>query len=173
MLTTVTCSRGKADAAAEGLAGGSAGGATTIGDDDNGDSDDKPTSTSSSRVQPPPTEGVLALDCPDLTDTIQALKLGDTTYKFRVTCGVNHAKGGGAEDMIVIPAYSFNDCITACASFNELGGIDKTCVMAHFNANIMTETGGNCWLKSKVGDIQVNENDKTKNLQVEAELLDD
>lgn len=74
---------------------------------------------------------------------------------------------------MILPAYSLDDCITACASFNNVGVIDKTCLMVHFNAHIGATAGGNCWLKSKVGKPEVNNNPDSKDLMVEAELLDD
>ena len=98
--------------------------------------------------------------------------MGGEKHFFRATCGVNHPQGKGSIDITALRAYSFDDCLKACVSFNKSGNVENTtCVLAHFNAHVGTD-GGNCWLKSKIGSVVVNDNESTKNLQVEGELLD-
>lgn len=99
----------------------------------------------------------MELDCPDLTDTTHRITVGKTTSIFKATCGVNHSAGRGAKDITRFPAYSFDDCMTACVAFNVEDSVaNTTCVLVHFNANVslIATRGGNCWLKSKVGTFE-------------------
>ncbi|KAL2113982.1 hypothetical protein VUR80DRAFT_1278 [Thermomyces stellatus] len=138
---------------------GVADGATAKSDPDS----DTATKTSD-RVAPPPTEGVLELDCPDLTSTTHDVVLGVKIYRFEAHCGINHP----GEDITVLPAYSYMDCATACAAFNEHDPEeDRRCIAAHFSAKIQTDKGGNCWLKRKLGDLDP---DPDEDLHVELEL---
>ncbi|MBE3043078.1 hypothetical protein IMZ48_11000 [Candidatus Bathyarchaeota archaeon] len=40
----------------------------------------------------------------------------------------------------------------------------------HFNAKLQNEAGGNCWLKSRIGEAEENENGNTKNDMVQGYL---
>ena len=114
---------------------------------------------------------MLELDCPALSNTEQEFDLGDKKAVFDVECGVNHSGATGAEDLARLTAYTFDDCLIACANYNNLGVTDKTCVAAHFNTKLMNKQGGNCWLKSKIGKPQDVEEEK-KNDLVEGYLKD-
>ena len=156
--------------------GGGTSGSTSgnTGDSSSGDSDDDEPDRTSDRVQPPATSGFAELDCPALSDTTHRVTIGDSTSSFRANCGVNHPINKGSEDLAVIPAYSFGDCITACAAFNKLAAVkDTLCVLVHFNANLglREANGGNCWLKTSIGEVEVNNDAKTKNDMVEGELV--
>lgn len=71
-----------------------------------------------------------------------------------------------------LPAYSYRDCLTACAAFNEEDSVNGTkCEAAHFNANLLTDGGGNCWLKSKKGDKKVTPEGDRKNIKVTGDAV--
>lgn len=62
-------------------------------------------------------------------------------------------------DLISTVAYSFENCVRACAAMNSY--IERTpvknatCIAVVFNANMLGNVdlhGGNCWLKSKIGE---------------------
>ena len=157
-------SRGLADAATPVI------GSDTDTDGDSAsatDGESKPTKTSD-RIQAPPTSGLLELDCPNLTGSTHRIDLGDNTYSFKANCGVNHAEG----DLTTVVAYSYEDCMIACAAFNHIANIkDTKCVAVHFNAQMRTSKGGNCWLKKKLNDLSVSTSSQA-NDQMELELLD-
>ncbi|SPO01573.1 uncharacterized protein DNG_04246 [Cephalotrichum gorgonifer] len=130
-----------------------------------------PTATSD-RVSAPPSEGILALDCPNLSATTNDVQIGGTKTTFRATCGANHP----GNDMTLLPAYSFHDCMLACAAFNAVDGLgDAKCVGIHFNAklSLLSSNGGNCWLKSKLGNVELSTDKETTNLMIAGQLLED
>lgn len=127
-------------------------------------SDSSSDSPSGSRIKAPPQEGRVELDCPALSSSDRDVEFNRKTVTFNVECGVNHAGGAGSVDLLRLSAYTFDDCLRACAGYNDLGVTNVTCVAAHFNSMLMNQAGGNCWLKSKIGDRQEVEDDQKNNL---------
>lgn len=122
-------------------------------------------------VAPPPTTGSLELDCPNLNDTTQQVSPDNKIARFRTTCGVNYSSAQGSTDITVLPAYSYRDCMLACAAFNNRGKVpDLSCVAVQFNSKIdnIGRVGGNCWLKSTLGDVSEK---KSKPGEIAGELL--
>ena len=100
-----------------------------------------------------PTDVVLKLDCPALNNTKQTITLGGgspaKTWRFTPYCSADY---NGVTDIGAIVVYSFNDCLTACASMNLNAG-KNVCVGVEFNAdmkNIIPGNYGNCFLKPKL-----------------------
>ena len=119
------------------------------------------------RIKTPPTSGQVELDCPNLTGTTHEVQVGSSKVEFVARCGINHPSG----DLARLPAYSFRDCLIACATYNDYNVTARNCVATQFYSRLRTENGGNCWLKYEIGESQENENEKTKNDNVAAELL--
>ncbi|KAI3332493.1 hypothetical protein HD806DRAFT_480764 [Xylariaceae sp. AK1471] len=115
------------------------------------------TSTTEPLVVP---TGVVKLDCPGLTDDI-AISLGADSWVFTPSCGTDYS----GSDFGAVIAYSFNDCLQACAAHNHFSGKDE-CTALTFKANQTLEIPkdyGNCWLKT--GTPKGNKvTDKTANL---------
>ncbi|ETS86672.1 hypothetical protein PFICI_00500 [Pestalotiopsis fici W106-1] len=110
-----------------------------------------PTGTSSSVLSVP--TGVVALDCPSLTNQDQVISLASQSWTFKPTCGTNYI---GA-DITAIIVYSFRDCLQGCAAMNYFSG-NATCAAVTFNANQTLEIPkdyGNCWLKTGSGQVDV------------------
>lgn len=64
--------------------------------------------------------------------------------------------------------------MTACAAFNDQDSVENTtCVLVHFNAKLFLigAEGGNCWLKSKLGSMQVVGGEGGVDHLVEGELV--
>ncbi|SPO01223.1 uncharacterized protein DNG_03970 [Cephalotrichum gorgonifer] len=121
------------------------------------------------RVPPPPEEGILELDCPNINDKTRRVSVGDTTSIFRRICGVNYP----FNDITRLPAYSFLDCMRACVVFNIMDGVVKniTCGGVYFDTHIdsIVNNGGNCWLKTKLENSVVEADDAKINLAASAE----
>ncbi|SPO01748.1 uncharacterized protein DNG_04421 [Cephalotrichum gorgonifer] len=115
----------------------------------------KPTPTSD-RIPTPPTDGVVELDCPRINDSTRRVSAAGQTATFRVTCGVNYP----FNDITRFPSYSFQDCLIACNAWNVEKMGDLTCNGVIFGADLgpVPAAGGNCWLKTKMGDPDVQEN---------------
>ena len=134
------------------------------------DDDDEDHGSSGPRIKPPPETGMLELDCPALTGTAHEINFGLEKAVFRASCGVNNPAPHAAIDLARLPAYRFTDCLTACASYNNINSTDTSCDTVHFNAKLQNEAGGNCWLKSRIGEAEENENENTKNDMVQGYL---
>jgi hypothetical protein len=88
--------------------------------------------------------GVVKLDCPGTTGDMP-ISLGSNTWVFTPSCGVDYNGG----DFAAVIAYSFHDCMQACAAHNYFSG-KKECTALTFKANQTEEIPkdyGNCWLK--------------------------
>ncbi|RYC62240.1 hypothetical protein CHU98_g3958 [Xylaria longipes] len=99
------------------------------------------TSTSGPLVVP---TGVVKLDCPGLTADI-AISLGADSWGFTPACGIDYS----GSDFGAVIAYSFQDCLQACAAHNHFSGNDE-CMAITFKANQTSSVPkdyGNCWLK--------------------------
>ncbi|KAI1421031.1 hypothetical protein F5Y12DRAFT_770258 [Xylaria sp. FL1777] len=99
------------------------------------------TSTTGPLVVP---TGVVKLDCPGLTNDI-AISLGADSWVFTPACGVDYT----GSDFGAVIAYSFHDCLQACAAHNHFSGEDE-CTALTFGANqtkYIPTNYGNCWLK--------------------------
>lgn len=100
---------------------------------------------------------LLHLDCPDLNDGQYV-----TFYreKFSSYCDVDFhwglpaKQGGNITDLVLIIAYSAEDCMEACSGYNyeqnKLNSASR-CRAMTFRANLAYkygQFGGNCWLKN-------------------------
>ncbi|CAO2649456.1 Nn.00g068410.m01.CDS01 [Neocucurbitaria sp. VM-36] len=110
------------------------------------------TPTSSSSASPAPTtESQLVIPqtgCPDTTGRTFQSTFSNTTYKL--FCNVNWI----GSDLAAIHATSLSDCVEACKTVNQYGGIDKSCIGATFVPDWVNTTlavqkvnrTGNCFL---------------------------
>lgn len=95
-----------------------------------------------------PTQGVVEFDCGKISMSRQLVTLGTLSWGFDVNCMMDYA--GPGVDLAGMTAYSFGDCIRACAMFNNFAR-NNTCLGVFFNANLTTSlpmNNGNCFLKS-------------------------
>ena len=123
------------------------------------------TATSASAFSAP-TGVLLELDCPNIDGTNQVIALGDDSWTFEAKCGVDF---NGNIDILAIVAYSFRDCMKACASYNRNRG-SNDCLAVEFSADmnaIVPNNFGTCFLKSGTGK----QNDYGKNTNVGATLV--
>ncbi|KAI0444083.1 hypothetical protein F4803DRAFT_278786 [Xylaria telfairii] len=99
------------------------------------------TSTTEPLVVP---TGVVKLDCPGLT-TDKTIFLGSDSWVFTTACGIDY----NGSDFAAVIAYSFDDCLQACAAHNHFSKEDE-CTFITFKANqtrYIPSDYGNCWLK--------------------------
>ena len=97
-----------------------------------------------------PASGIVPLDCPALNGTIQTVSLGQNSWDFRITCGLDY---NGVTDIVAVISHSFKDCLQACASYNLNHKADQ-CIALHFAADLDNSVPinfGNCWLKTSTG----------------------
>ncbi|KAK4150656.1 hypothetical protein C8A00DRAFT_17857 [Chaetomidium leptoderma] len=95
-----------------------------------------------------PTRGILDFDCGRISMNRQVVTLGTSSWGFDVNCMMNYI--GPGVDIAGMTAYSFDDCIGACAVFNQFAR-NNTCLGVFFNANLTTSLPmhhGNCFLKA-------------------------
>ncbi|KAH6617710.1 hypothetical protein B0J18DRAFT_492694 [Chaetomium sp. MPI-SDFR-AT-0129] len=103
--------------------------------------------TSSLSVIKVPTQGILDFDCGRLSTNRQLITLGTATWGFDVQCMMDYL--GPGVDVAGMTAYTFGDCLRACAMFNRFAR-NNTCLGVFFSANLTTSLpmyGGNCFLK--------------------------
>ncbi|KAK4159310.1 hypothetical protein QBC43DRAFT_373922 [Cladorrhinum sp. PSN259] len=93
---------------------------------------------------------VLALDCPSPVNPSPTVKLegplGKPVTSFQMNCGMDNA----GFDIVNIMAYSFDDCMRACAMYNWFSR-PQQCVGVQFWAPISSAKkawDGNCFLKN-------------------------
>ncbi|KAK4145630.1 uncharacterized protein C8A04DRAFT_26630 [Dichotomopilus funicola] len=94
-----------------------------------------------------PTQGILDFDCGRLSTNRQLITLGTATWGFDVQCMMDYI--GPGVDVAGMTAYTFGDCLRACAMFNRFAR-NNTCLGVFFSANLTTSLpmyGGNCFLK--------------------------
>ncbi|RWA06138.1 hypothetical protein EKO27_g8966 [Xylaria grammica] len=99
------------------------------------------TSTSGPLVVP---TGLVKLDCPGLSDDI-AISLGTRSWVFTPACDIDYS----GSDFAAVIAYSFHDCLQACAAHNHFSDADE-CTAITFRADqtkYIPSDYGNCWLK--------------------------
>ncbi|KAK3113750.1 hypothetical protein LTR53_008653 [Teratosphaeriaceae sp. CCFEE 6253] len=85
----------------------------------------------------------VALDCPTVDKQTYVTRRSDT-YTLSCSSGL---QGGDFAD---IAAYSYQDCVEACASHNYWTGNATACVGVEFSSQMSgadTMDYGNCWLK--------------------------
>ena len=95
-----------------------------------------------------PTQGIVDFDCGRISMSRQLVTLGTFSWGFDVNCMMDYV--GPGVDLAGMTAYSFGDCIRACAMFNNFAR-NNTCLGVFFNANLTTSlpmNNGNCFLKS-------------------------
>ncbi|KAI1815818.1 hypothetical protein GGS20DRAFT_584112 [Poronia punctata] len=88
--------------------------------------------------------GVVKSECPDIEDE-WSITLGRDTWIFSPVCAKDYNGG----DFGAVIAYSFHDCLQACAAHNHFSGKD-VCNAVSFQANqtaAIEKDFGNCWLK--------------------------
>ncbi|KAK3116137.1 hypothetical protein LTR53_003810 [Teratosphaeriaceae sp. CCFEE 6253] len=85
----------------------------------------------------------VALDCPNVDKQTYVTRRSDA---FTLSC-TSGLQGGDFAD---IAAYSYQDCVEACASHNYWTGNATACVGVEFSSHMSgadTMDYGNCWLK--------------------------
>lgn len=103
----------------------------------------------------------LALDCPGVDRTTHSSFDGK---RFSLECNVDNlgkgreVAGTSIADLATVYAYSYQDCLDACASYNRMGSrfagrpSSMACRSASFrtdmNGDFPTDDGGNCYLKN-------------------------
>ncbi|KAI0521430.1 hypothetical protein F5B22DRAFT_596797 [Xylaria bambusicola] len=101
-----------------------------------------PSSTTGIIVVP---TGMVKLDCPGGLDNDMAITLGDKSWTFKPTCDVDYSGG----DFGAVIAYSFHDCLQACAAHNSFSGKDECTAITYRTdqTKYIPSNYGNCWLK--------------------------
>lgn len=101
---------------------------------------------------------LLKLDCPRLNNTKQTITLGGgapaKSWTFTPYCSADY---NDVKDIGAFIAYSFRDCLQACASMNLNAG-KNVCLGVEFNADmksIIPDNYGNCFLKPKLNPPNV------------------
>ena len=117
---------------------------------------------SSSSVHIAVTNNQLPTTCPQSNGTIVD-SITSPSQKFQITCFINGHGGDNvvpsaapttAGDMLTSnTAYTLEDCINSCSSYNSFQGTASGCshVTWSANLNIVTQHYGNCWLKNRPG----------------------
>ncbi|KAK0671949.1 hypothetical protein QBC41DRAFT_383968 [Cercophora samala] len=118
-----------------------------------------PTPTSTTSTTTPleaitvPRLGLLDFDCGRVALSRQIITLGTNSWSFDVNCMMDF-RGVGV-DLTGMTSYTFEDCIRACAIYNNMAR-NNTCVGVGFSANLTTilpRVGGNCWLKGYLPEM--------------------
>ncbi|KAI0130291.1 hypothetical protein BJ170DRAFT_593803 [Xylariales sp. AK1849] len=115
------------------------------------DTSSAPSTTATSFVSVPTDNVSLDLDCPNIGGTKRQITLGSDTWTFDMQCGVDYV--GAGVDIIVITAYSLDDCLKSCASFNMYAKSNER-VGIEFRADLSAQVAvnyGNCWAKNSSG----------------------
>lgn len=86
-----------------------------------------------------------------MTNSRHSAEIDEERYLFEAECGVD-IRGEGVTMMTTV-AYSFDDCMKACASYNYYAG-SSACVGVAFSQDLsLIETNyGTCWLKNATGE---------------------
>ncbi|AEO64443.1 uncharacterized protein THITE_32223, partial [Thermothielavioides terrestris NRRL 8126] len=95
-----------------------------------------------------PTQGIIDFDCGRISTSRQVVTLGALSWGFDVSCMMDYV--GPGIDIVGMTAYTFDDCIRACAMLNNFAR-NNTCLGVFFNANLTTSlpaNHGNCFLKA-------------------------
>jgi hypothetical protein len=95
-----------------------------------------------------PTRGIIDFDCGRISMNRQVVTLGTASWGFDVNCMMDYI--GPGVDLAGMTAYTFGDCIRACAMFNKFAR-NNTCLGVFFSANLTTSLpmhNANCFLKS-------------------------
>ncbi|KAK4654439.1 hypothetical protein QC762_403760 [Podospora pseudocomata] len=112
-----------------------------------------PTQTTGPEAITVPRLGLLDFDCGRIALSRQIITLGTNSWSFDVNCMMDF-KGVGV-DLTGMTSYTFEDCIKACAIYNNIAR-NNTCVGVGFSANLTTilpKVGGNCWLKGYLPEM--------------------
>lgn len=112
-----------------------------------------PTQTTGPEAITVPRLGLLDFDCGRIAISRQIITLGTNSWSFDVNCMMDF-KGVGV-DLTGMTSYTFEDCIKACAIYNNIAR-NNTCVGVGFSANLTTilpKVGGNCWLKGYLPEM--------------------
>ncbi|KAI4600056.1 hypothetical protein KJ359_001157 [Pestalotiopsis sp. 9143b] len=101
-----------------------------------------------------PTSGVVvSFNCDQRSGQNQTLTLpsGGQEFIYSVECGVDMTGGSnGGVDLFAATAYTFEDCLRVCSSYNANSGTDA-CKGVSFNTELSTardHDNGNCWAKN-------------------------
>ncbi|KAK4501754.1 hypothetical protein PRZ48_007563 [Zasmidium cellare] len=96
-------------------------------------------------VAPGPSISSLPLPCPAVDGNTYTSLNGQT---WAVSCAVEQANG----DIGSLLAYTYTDCVEACAAMNRWQRVERACESVQFSARVATivEHGGfgNCYLKN-------------------------
>ncbi|KAK3942115.1 hypothetical protein QBC46DRAFT_352573 [Diplogelasinospora grovesii] len=112
------------------------------------------TSSTSSSVSGyvPPTNVMLALDCPNLDGQHQTVTLGSQSWTFKMECDMDYL---GSVTIVAVTVYALQDCLKACASYNR-NLQSNGCIAIEFGANMTflePNDFGTCWLKNGTGTV--------------------
>lgn len=95
-------------------------------------------------VPSPTTISSVALDCPNIDGNTYNTSNGQS---WALSCHLDEYTG----DLGAILAYTYQDCIEACAAMNKWQGEERVCSRVQFSSLVaekMAEDWGNCWLKN-------------------------
>lgn len=76
---------------------------------------------------------VIPLDCPNLSGTKKTVSPRGKSYTFQLQCGRDY-NDGTVIDILAATAYSLEDCLRACATYN-INLRRDACVGVSFNAS--------------------------------------
>lgn len=100
-----------------------------------------------------PTQGVtVELNCPDINNSQMYAAVGGRQSIFRPSCGIDY----NGNDIGGAIAYSFQDCLWACAAMNNFSK-NNTCLAVTFHAalsNSVSRNQINCFLKNTTSNRQ-------------------
>jgi hypothetical protein len=106
---------------------------------------------STSLISVPPS-GKVVTGCPGLGGTLQRSIVGSTSWNFQIKCQGDFLGRTNAEiDIMAMRAYTFNDCLKACATYNKQKG-SNACRAVAFNADLEYTGNGNCYIKNGTGN---------------------
>ncbi|KAH8842886.1 hypothetical protein MCOR27_000094 [Pyricularia oryzae] len=100
-----------------------------------------------------PVQGVtVELNCPDINNSQMYAAVGGRQSIFRPSCGIDY----NGNDIGGAIAYSFQDCLWACAAMNNFSK-NNTCLAVTFHAalsNSVSRNQINCFLKNTTSNRQ-------------------
>ncbi|KAK3369973.1 hypothetical protein B0H63DRAFT_551926 [Podospora didyma] len=115
-------------------------------------------STSSSGLFTAPTDVSLALNCAEIDKSRQQISYRGNVFFFNVNCGLNYI--GPDIDIIGTVAYSFNNCMGACASYSYWSGNSQGCRGVSYVGNLALALAegseSNCYLKKFINQTVEN-----------------
>ena len=111
---------------------------------------------------------ILNITCPPSTDcsTLSSPYTAFTNAQFNIQCKTDYYSPNNL--LLAIYVFQFEDCINACASYNEgINHANSTCYSASYSIGVTRVTefgnqnGGNCWLMGAVGDPAISSGNRS------------